>query len=155
MSSKYDFERKEIEFNKSVQSIVRQFAQSGYTPEHMMGSYLDYKKGVQNSTYPLTDSWKGVKEADFLTCYCAYIAQHKGSDSRLVLESEYGIDMGIIYERFFRFVNPSDNILIINPYPQFVQSLETISAQITITYTDDQHVEIIGKRERQAISFWQ
>lgn len=144
MSSKYDFERKEIELNNSAQSIVRQFAQSGYTPEHMMGSYLDYKKGVQNSAYPPTDLWKGVKEADFLTCYCAHIAQCKGSDSRLILQNEYGIDNSIVFERFFRSVNSTDYILIINPHPQFVQSLETISAHITITYTDDQYVEMMS-----------
>ena len=152
MPNKYCFECKPVTLSSSAQSQIDQFVRSGYTPEHILGSYLDFRKGVQDSAYPLTDLWKGVKEADFLTCYCDYITRCKGSDSRLILQSEYGIDNGIVFERFFRSVNSTDHILIINPHPQFVQSLETISAQITITYTDEQYAEIMSAPESKSKS---
>lgn len=152
MPNKYCFECKPVTLSSSAQSQIDQFVKNGYAPEHILGSHLDFRKGVQDSAYPLTDSWKGVKGADFLSCYCSYITQCKGSDSRLVLESEYGIDNGIVSERFFRSVSSTDNILILNPHPQFVQFLETISAQITITYTDDRYAEIMSISENKSKS---
>lgn len=147
MPNKYCYECKPVTLSTSAQSKNDQFVKSSYTPEHILGSYLDFKKGVQDSAYPLTDSWEGVKEADFLTCYCDYITRCKGSDSRLILQSEYGIDNGIVSERFFRSANSTNHILIINPHPQFVQTLGTISAQITITYTVDRYAEIMSAPE--------
>ena len=149
MPNNYSFECKLMTLSSSAQSQIDLFVRSGYTPEHILGSYLDFRKGVQNSIYPLTDSWKGVKEAEFLACYCTYIAQCKGSDSRLVLDNQYGIDTGIVSDRFFRSVKSIDHILLVNPHPQFVQSLETISAHITITYTDDRYAEVMSVPENK------
>lgn len=140
MPNKYCYECKPVTLSSSVQSKIDKFVENGYTVEHILGSYLDYRKGVTNSNYPFTSSWRGVTPADFLACFCSLLSKKKQSRC-LVLESEFGIDNGIVFERFFGSVKPSDNILIINPHSQFVQSLETISAHITITYTDDRYLK--------------
>lgn len=154
MANKYKFESKEVVLNHFVVDIIGEFVKSGYTAEHILGSFLDYKKGVRNSTYPLVESWRGVNGSDFLTCYCDYIAKEKKSDQRIVLESECGIDEGFVSERFFRSVKATDNILIVNPHPQFVQSLAEHSCHITVSYTNDQYTEVMQKsKSKKEISY--
>ena len=42
MANKYKFESKEVVLNHLVVDIIREFVKSGYTAEHILGSFLDY-----------------------------------------------------------------------------------------------------------------
>ena len=154
MASKYLFENKKAQVKASVQFIIDQFLSGGYSAEHILGSYLDWKKKISPSKYPLVNLWNGVTAIEFLAGYSAYLSGTKRQNYRLVLESEFGIDHGFVSDRFFQPVTSSVRILIINPHPQFVQSLKEKTAQITVVYTDDQYAELMQTQKKKGnVSF--